>query len=374
MKPFLLQIHARKLRAFPYFLICWAILLMGCGEISYYQQAVEGHFDILDRKVSIDSLLNDPQTPPELARKLTLIQNVRQFAIDRLQLPDVQGYTAYADIEKPHVSTVVTAAHAFKLEPYQWCFLFVGCVGYRGYFDPAEAKAYAEELKKEGWDIALGNVRAYSTLKWLNNDFMPDYFKDPILNTFIERSDTAIIRTLLHEMAHQIVFISGDTAFNESFAVFVEQEGLRQYLEHSQKADLQEYQRYLLGIKDRERFLQIIDTFYQKFKNLYDSPLSREEKLKKKEMLFEAMRETYRRQADEFKAFSYASWFERPLNNAHLLGVRRYNNWVPTFLQIFDEEGRNWPKFFNKVKEIADFSPEERGQYLQSRAPTKTML
>lgn len=374
MKPFLLQIHARKLRVSPYFLICWAILLMGCGEISYYQQAVEGHFDILDRKVKIDTLLNDPQTSPELARKLTLIQNVRQFAIDRLQLPDVQGYTAYADIEKPHVSTVVTAAHALKLEPYQWCFLFVGCVGYRGYFDPAEAKAYAEELKKEGWDIALGNVRAYSTLKWLNNDFMPDYFKDPILNTFIERSDTAIIRTLLHEMAHQIVFISGDTAFNESFAVFVEQEGLRQYLEQSQKADLQEYQRYLLGIEDRERFLKIIATFYQKFENLYDSPISPEEKLKKKEMLFEAVREAYRRQADEFKAFSYASWFERPLNNAHLLGVRRYNNWVPTFRQIFNEEGRNWPKFFNKIKEIADFSSEERGQYLQSRSPKKTML
>ena len=346
---------------------------MGCGEISYYQQAVEGHFDILERKVNIETLLKDPQTPPALAKKLKLLQNVRQFALDRLQLPDVQGYTAYADIEKPYVSTVVTAAAALKLKPYQWCFLFVGCVGYRGYFDPSAAEAYAEGLQKEGWDTALGKVRAYSTLKWLNNDFMPDYFKDPILNTFIERSDTTIIRTLLHEMAHQIVFISGDTAFNESFAVFVEQEGLRQYLEQSENTDLEEYQHSLLGMEDRKKFLQIIDIFYKKFQKLYDSPLSDAEKFKKKSLLFEEMRQMYRKRAHEFKVFSYKSWFERPLNNAHLLGVRRYNNLVPTFQQIFEEEGQNWPKFFKKIKEIASFSAEDRRQYLQSRSPKDSL-
>ncbi len=345
---------------------CLGVLLVGCSEIQFYYQAVTGHLAILNRKQNIETLLNNPDTDPKLARKLKLIQQVRQYAIEQLHLPEVHGYTEYADIERSHVSTIVTASPALRLKPYQWCFLFVGCVGYRGYFDPAAAKAYATEFEQNGWDVAVRGVRAYSTLKWLNNDFMPDYFKDPVLNTFLDRSDTSIIQILIHEMAHQVVFVSGDTSFNESFAVFVEQEGFKQYLQTQKNKNMDAYQRYLLKRKDRARFLQIIETYYNKFESLYGSELSEAEKTEKKKLLFQEMRATYEKHRTDFQILDYQPWFEQPLNNAHLLGIRRYHNHVPVFAQIFQEQNQNWPSFFEKVEEIANLPRDKRHAYLES--------
>ena len=357
------------------FLICIGIgiLLSGCSEIQYYLQAIEGHLDILNRKQDIEALLEAPTTPPDLARKLKLIQDVRQFAIEQLHLPHIHGYTSYSNIERAYVTTIVTASHQLRLEPHKWCFLLVGCLSYRGYFSAQEAQAYAAELEKEGWDVALGKVRAYSTLKWLNNEFMPDYFKDPILNTFIERADTAIIQTLIHEMAHQVIFVAGDTSFNESFAVFVEQEGLRQYLVSRKEGAREIYQRHLQKTEDKNRFLQIIATFYQKFEQLYHSDLPDHEKRATKKQLFQEMQTLYRQRAHEFQVLNYNTWFAQPLNNAHLLGVRRYNNYVSSFLRIFQEQGQNWSAFFSKIKEIASLPQEKRTTYLKVRSASKNL-
>ncbi|MBF0289654.1 MAG: aminopeptidase [SAR324 cluster bacterium] len=342
------------------------MLLVGCSEIQYYYQAVTGHIAILNRKQKIEALIKNPDTAPELIKKLKLIQQVRKYAVEQLHLPQIHGYTEYADIEKSHVSTVVTAAPALRLEPHQWCFLFVGCIGYRGYFDPAAAKAYAAEFEKKGWDVAVRGVRAYSTLKWLNNDFMPDYFKDPVLNTFTKLSDNSIIQTLIHEMTHQVVFVAGDTSFNESFAVFVEQEGFKQYLQMQGKKDADAYERYLLKKKDRARFLQIVETYYKKFESLYRSELSEAKKIKKKQRLFAEMRSDYENHRTDFKVLNYQPWFEQSLNNAHLLGIRRYNNYVSAFAQIFQEQNQSWPSFFEKVEEIAALSQEKRHTHLES--------
>ncbi len=343
------------------------LFLVSCSEVQYYAQAVSGHLDILDRKQDIRTLIESKDTPTPLVQKLKLLQDVREFAIQELGLPDVNSYTSYADVGRPYVSTIVTAAPPLQLSPYQWCYLFVGCVGYRGYFSPEEAKAFANELSKQGYDVALGRVRAYSTLGWLNNSFMPDYFKDPVLNTFVDRAEITIIRTLIHEMAHQIVFVSDDTAFNESFAVFVEKEGARQYLfaQHQNAEEL--YNEYLHRKTDRSRFIELVRSYVERLQQLYESELTEEEKLQKKAEIFEEMRTTYQKQASEYKVLNYERWFERPLNNAHLMGVRFYSDYVSAFERMFEEAGRQWPAFYEKVKEIADFSKEARTMYLEER-------
>ncbi|MBF0279345.1 MAG: aminopeptidase [SAR324 cluster bacterium] len=350
-----------------YFLVLLAgISLAGCSEIQYYLQAIEGHLDILNRKQKIEDLLEAPGTPSDLVRKLKLIQDVRQFAVDRLHLPKIHGYTSYSDIKRPYVVTVVTASQRLQFEPYKWCFLFVGCVSYRGYFNAGDAEEYAEGLKNKAWDVSVGNVRAYSTLNWLNNEFMPDYFKDPVLNTFVDRSDTSIIRLLIHEMAHQVVYVNGDTSFNESFAVFVEQEGLKQYLESLEKGAAKSYQRYLKRYDDQTRFLQIVSSYYEKLEKLYQSDLSETEKLSGKKRLFEEMKKTYQQRIGEFEIIKYDSWFDQDLNNAHLLGIRRYNNHVSSFQKIFRRQDQDWKAFFSKIEEVASFPKEKREAFLQS--------
>ena len=216
-------------------LVC-CLLLAGC-DLSYYWQATRGHLDLLQRKQEIQSLLLDNTTDPELRKKFQLLSEVRRFASTELNLPSGNGYKSYVELPNSYVSVLVSAAPPFSLNPKQWCYLIIGCQSYRGYFDIADAEQLANELRENGFDVSLSYASAYSTLGYLNQSWLPDYFSDPVLSTFLQRSDRDLIATLIHEMAHQVVYVAGDTSFNESYATFVEQEGTLQYLRASNLED-----------------------------------------------------------------------------------------------------------------------------------------
>ncbi len=206
------------------------IFLSGCSDLGFYWQAASGHFDLLNRKQDIRELLDSPDTSLKLKRKLKLVENVRAFAVSQMELPENEGYTGYVDLGRSYVTMVVTAAPELELKAHKWCYWFVGCQEYRGYFDEGDARLYAEEMEQQQLDVSVGPVTAYSTLGWLNKPWLPNYFSDPVLSTFIHRRDAELIAVLIHEMSHQVVFVNNDTSFNESFAVFVEQEGHGNFL------------------------------------------------------------------------------------------------------------------------------------------------
>ena len=352
-------------------LVLSVLLLSACSETGFYWQAVSGHFKILNQKQKIQDILQDPQSPELLKHKLKLIRKVRQFAVESMKLPRPHGYTSYVDLKQSYVSVVVTAAPELSLKAHSWCYLIIGCQDYRGYFKESDALSYRKKLIKEfeqkdppqTLDTSIGYVKAYSTLNWLNNDWVPSYFSDPVLNTFIERSDINLIRTLIHEMAHQVLFVAGDTSFNESFAVFVEQEGLRQYLnqelEQAKKTSTERYQKYLQEQKDRELFRNMINGAFVQLQKVYESESSDETKRIQKSKIFATLKENYAAKKKEFRVLSYDAWFARDLNNAHLLGVRRYQNNVSHFAQIFEQQHQEWTLFFDEVKKLAD-SPAPR--------------
>ena len=337
-------------------------ILSGCSDLGFYWQAASGHLDLLNRKQDIRELLNSPETSPELKQKLKLVESVRTFVIVEMALPDNEGYTGYVDLGRPYVTMVVTAAPPLELKAYQWCYWFAGCQEYRGYFDENDAHSYAAEMKQQELDVSVEPVTAYSTLGWLNKPWLPNYFSDPVLSTFLLQRDAELIATLIHEMAHQVVYVNNDTAFNESFAVFVEQEGLRQYLIHSENTDLFKgnrekiYQWYLSAEKDRRLFRQMINTTFDKMKIIFAAEISDEVKLQKKEELFYKLRENYDSQKNEFQVLSYDNWFKQKLNNTHLLGVQRYQSRVEEFALLFEEQQRKWPQFFDAVRELANAS------------------
>ena len=71
-------------------------------------------------------------------------------------------------------------------------------------------------------------MTAYSTL---------GHFADPVLNTMMRYGELDLVATIFHELAHQLIYVKGDSAFNESFAVAVEQEGLRRWLAARGRSD-----------------------------------------------------------------------------------------------------------------------------------------
>ena len=333
--------------------------MSSCSDLGFYWQAASGHLDLLNRKQDIQELLASPETSTELKRKLKLVENVRTFAVVRMGLPDNAAYTAYVDLGRPYVTMVVTAAPPLELKAHKWCYWFVGCQEYRGYFDETDAEAFALEMKQQKLDVSVGGVSAYSTLGWLNKPWLPNYFSDPVLNTFLLKHDAELIATLIHEMAHQIVYVNNDTAFNESFAVFVEQEGLRQFLDVAENSTFiaakveKTYQWYLSARKDRRLFRQLVNTTFEKMKSMFAENFSDTEKLQKKEQLFAELHENYESRKKEFQVLSYDNWFDKKLNNSHLLGVQRYHSQVEKFALLFEEHGQHWPQFFAAVRKLS---------------------
>ena len=342
----------------------------GCSDLGYYWQAASGHLELLNRKQDIQELLDSPHTPAELKWKLKLVKSVRKFAIQQLAIPENEGYSGYVELDRPYVTMVVTAAPELELNARKWCYWFIGCQEYRGYFDEEQARTYAEELRRQELDVSVSQITAYSTLGWLNKSWMPDYFSDPVLSTFLRRNDAELITVLIHEMAHQVVYVSNDTSFNESFAVFVEQEGLRQFLGYADdKAILDDdrtelYQWYLKASKDRHLFRHLINSTFEEMEKLFSSELANAEKLRKKQQLFDDLRENYLTHKNEFRVLSYDNWFKQDLNNTHLLGVKRYHSKVDKFERLFNQQGKDLGQFFQVVRKLAEASLKERNRRL----------
>ncbi len=344
----------------PLIFFC-CLLLAGC-ELSYYWQATRGHLDLLQGKQEIQSLLLDNTTDPELKKKFQLLSEVRSFASTELNLPSGNGYKSYVELPNSYVSVLVSAAPPFSLHPKQWCYLIIGCQGYRGYFDIADAEQLANELRENGFDVSLSYASAYSTLGYLNQSWLPDYFSDPVLSTFLQRSDRELIATLIHEMAHQVVYVAGDTSFNESYATFVEQEGTLQYLRASNLGDKMEQIRQ--NYEDRLLFRSWIDETIKELNDLYGSSLNEDKKRLQKQLIFEQLKQRYQQNQSQFKLLNYSRWFAQDLNNSHLLGVKRYHNFVPAFEELFKSAESNWKDFHTKVEELAQLPKEERDKLL----------
>ena len=341
--------------------IACCLLLTGCN-LSYYWQATQGHLDLLQRKQEIRSLLLDNTTDLGLRKKLQLLSKVRRFASKELNLPSGNGYKSYVELPNSYVSILISAAPPFSLNPKQWCYLVVGCQSYRGYFDIADAEQLANELRESGFDVSLSYASAYSTLGYLNQGWLPDYFSDPVLSTFLQRSDRELIATLVHEMAHQVVYVAGDTSFNESYATFVEQEGTLQYLRSSNLGD--EMEKIQQNYEDRLLFRSWIDETIKELKDLYSTPLDEDKKRLQKQLIFEQLKQRYQQNQSQFQFLNYSRWFAQNLNNSHLLGVKRYHNFVPAFEGLFKSVERNWEDFHTKVEELARLPKEDREKWL----------
>src|SRR5690606_32875324 len=239
---------------------------VGCSSLGYYGQAISGQFEVYRKSRPVAEVIADPATDPRLRAKLADVQRVREFASRELGLPDNDSYRVYADLGRRYVLWNVFATPELSLEPLTWCFPVSGCVAYRGYFSREAAEAYAEKLRAAGYDVHVGGGTAYSTLGW---------FSDPLLNTMIHRPLPEIAGLLFHELAHQRLYVRGDTAFSESFAMTVELEGVRRWLEANGEAD--EYARYARTLERRQQFTQLVLRYRDRLEALYAAEIGVEE-------------------------------------------------------------------------------------------------
>lgn len=303
-------------------------LAAGCQSLAYYTQAIGGHFSVLAKARPVSDWLADPATPPELKARLETARRIREFASKSLALPDNGSYVSYADIGRPYVVWNVFAAPELSVEPKLECFPFAGCVSYRGFYSEEDARRHAERLRADGYDVYVGGVPAYSTLGWSD---------DPLLSTFIRDSDAQLARLVFHELAHQVVYARGDTTFNESFAVTVEEEGVRRWLEAENRSG--ELAAFSSAQARKRDLAERVSQARERLKAVYASDLSRAQKLEHKRAEWQRLR-----------AASPALPAEP--NNAILASIAVYTELVPAFERLLAEAG-SFEAFYRRVKELA---------------------
>jgi predicted aminopeptidase len=334
-------------------------LLAGCTTVEYYWQGIRGQIDLLGRAQPIASVL-DTSTDPVLKRKLERVVAIRNYASRELALPDNLSYRRYADLDRRFALWNVFAAPELSLKPLQWCFPVAGCVNYRGYFNEADARAEAAELTAAGDDVHIGGVPAYSTL---------GYFADPMLSTFIRYPDVEIARLIFHELAHQVAYAKGDTVFNESFAVAVEREGLSRWL--AAQADPALISQFAAAQRYRDGFRALIDRTQHTLEALYATDASVADKRAGKATAFAKMRTDYAELKREWGGYpAYDGWFAQGPNNASLAAVGLYTRKVPEFTALLAAEGGDLPRFYARVKELAQTPKIARDAALAKFVPT----
>jgi predicted aminopeptidase len=340
--------------------------LTGCGNLGYYLKSATGHLKIMAAAHPVKDIVRDPAMAPRLRERLELSQRIRDYASTELKLPDNASYRRYADLHRSAAVWNVTAAPAYSLELKTWCFPVTGCVGYRGYYDEADARALAATLAGEGYEVSVYPVTAYSTLGWMNWAG-----GDPLLNTFLGYPEGELARVIFHELAHQVVYIQDDTMFNESFAVAVERLGGARWLQtQSSQAARDEYAAFDAR---RHQFRDLSRVTRERLKAVYDAPgQSPQAKEEAKRRVMQQFRDEYAQMragwpGDPARFRGYDRWVNEA-NNAFFGAQAAYDELVPGFEALFHREGDDFPRFYQAVRELSKLPKAQRHARLKEAA------
>ena len=336
--------------------------LMGCTSLNFYTQAVTGQVQLLLDRQPIDIVLAEPTVSQEVKNKLLLSRDVLKFAEEELGLPVEDSYSSYVDTGKRFVVWNVFAAEEFSAELQTFCYPIAGCVSYRGFFKEGAAQAFASKLRQQGYEIFVGGVAAYSTLGW---------FDDPLLNTFMVRTDEKLAALLFHELAHKVMYVPGDTRFNESFATAVERIALSRWLAARGQPDAFDLH---LAAEERSRaVIKLIAVTRNQLAEIYRGEDPDKVKRERKEIAIAKLQSNYKSlkanwhdPETTFPEFEF--WMQGEINNARLGTVADYNDLVPLFEKVYARHGEDLPSFFETCRDLANLTADLRISRLESLA------
>jgi predicted aminopeptidase len=335
------------------------VTLAACATfetVDYYWQGAAGQIELLANSQPIPDVIG--KSDAALAARLKRIHEIRAFASRELGLPNNGSYTRYTDLGRAYVTWNVFATPELSLKPRQWCFPIAGCVNYRGYFREAQAAGESKRLKAAGDDVYVGGVPAYSTLGW---------FDDPVLSSFVSWPETEIARLIFHELAHQLIYVKSDSAFNESYATTVEEAGLARWLASRHDSQLDK-----LAVRAdhmRAVFRDLVRTTRTKLSEIYGSNASDDDKRRAKLEIVAAMKAAYESAKQGDPGLSgYDRWFAQQPNNAALAAVGLYTDRVPAFRELLHEANDDLATFYQRVRELAARPKRQRDAALDALA------
>ena len=325
--------------------------LASCASPAYYWQAMGGQVSLTANREPVDEVIASRETDPELRARLLETREILDFAAAELALPSEGTYQQWVATGRDAMVWNVVATPEFSLDPKTWCHLVAGCVAYRGYFDPEDARRFARKLADDGLDTGIFPAAAYSTLGW---------FDDPLTDTMLAANgDVRLAALLFHELAHKQLYVKGDTAFSEGYARFVERAGVERWLAANGRQD--DYPGWVESQQQSRAAAAAMAQARDDLATLYASGQSEDELRAGKAEVF---RELALRLDD--LAGGARRWMGDSPNNAHLALAGQYEAGQCAFAMLLHEANGNFVTFHSLAAAKARLPTGERSDWLET--------
>ncbi|MGA2976099.1 MAG: aminopeptidase [Spirochaetia bacterium] len=328
-------------------LMAGVLLLSGCATSVGYL-AKQGRYLLRDTvgARSVQSLINDPSTSSDTRDFLLLTREIKRFAVETVGLKDNGNYTRYREIDGDHLVDVVSGCDAVSFTGYLWSYPLLGKLPYKGFYELADAEQEASRLKKDGYDVVLRPVDAFSTL---------GFTKDPLYSFMKKYTPFQIASLIIHEQTHATLFVKGQSQFNEELATFVGDEGAFEWLRLKYGQDSTEYRNAIDEDADLATFIALLKGLSVELDAVYKSTLSREEKLDRKAQIIGAFKQRLGGElASRFHSASYKDLGKLPINNAYLSLYSLYSDDIPLLRSYWEKKcGSDLKRFMEAAKKLA---------------------
>ena len=287
--------------------------LSGCAsQLGYLAKQGEYLWKYNSGTQPVQAMLRSSATAPDTRDFLLRVSEIKSFAVGTVGLRNNGNYTRYRDIDRDHLVDVVSACDTVSFTTYLWSYPFLGRLPYKGFYERPDAEAERARLSKEGYDVVIRPVDAFSTL---------GFTKDPLYSFMKKYSLFAIASLIIHEQTHATLFVNGQPRFNEELATFVGDEGAFEWLAMKYGADSDEFRSAVAENEKSELFISRLQELSRELEALYNGPGTRAEKLAGKAGL---IGDFTRRFSGDYKGLEKVH-----LNNAYLDLYRLYSDDIP---------------------------------------------
>ena len=333
------------MRSGGFWLVCLT-LLSACSPVYVLRLGYE-EARILWHRRPISDILRRPELDPATRDKLRLVLRVRAFAEHELGFRVRGSYASLTEVSRPPIVHVLSAAPRTSLEPYTWWFPVVGRVAYKGYFNADLAEADARRLEAQGYDTAVRQAAAFSTLGW---------FDDPLLPHLLGYEAGTLANVIFHELFHSTFYLAGHTAFNESLANFAGHRAAIVFFAREHGPDAAPTRRAEAGWRRQLRLSELLARAAEGLRTLYASALPEADKLSQRKDLFAGLQAEYRALAGP--ASAKAGLASGRLNNAILLNHLVYMRELGLFERVYQHSGQDLRLTLERIPEVAERAAE----------------
>ena len=317
------------------FLVFVGVLMAGYGtayiasdDVRYLTRAGIEQTKLLEARRPIARMIEDPKTPPETRQSLQLVLDARNFAAE-IGYKARETYTTYTDVGRDTLLLVLSASPRNCLCPYTWRYPIVGRIPYKGFFDPKMARREAGRLEQRGYDIYLRPAGAYSTLGWFN---------DPLYSTAMSRDSVELAATVLHEIAHNTLYVKSATPFNESFAQLAGYRAAERFFRErgSDSAAVQAANRWLDEVALSGYYAELSRRLDSLYRTTTDSAAVDSGRAELGRWARLQLRDSI---GPKLRTYTIGPMADRPVNNARLIAARIYRTRLDLFERWYQREG-----------------------------------